>query len=95
MTGGQFGLIFQESRITRMDYRGGNVVFSFRRIEDNRGAVQGKNVIQVGNLVYFLSEDGFYVTDGSSSKPIGANKVDRFFYNDLKVCIKRKSKSFL
>ena len=42
-----------------MDYRGGNVVFSFRRIEDNRGAVQGKNVIQVGNNVYFLSEDGF------------------------------------
>ena len=84
VTGGQFGLIFQESRITRMDYRGGNVVFSFRRIEDNRGAVQGKNVIQVGNMVYFLSEDGFYVTDGSSAKPIGANKVDRFFYDDLK-----------
>ena len=45
VTGGQFGLIFQESRITRMDYRGGNVVFSFRRIEDNRGAVQGKNCL--------------------------------------------------
>jgi hypothetical protein len=84
ITGGQYGLIFQESRITRLDYRGGNVVFSFRRIEDNRGAVQGKNVIQVGNLVYYLSEDGFYVTNGTQSTPIGANKVDRFFYNDLK-----------
>ena len=50
ITGGQYGLIFQENRITRMDYRGGNVIFSFRRVEDNRGAVQGKNVIQVGNL---------------------------------------------
>ena len=90
VTGGQYGLIFQESRITRMDYRGGNVIFSFRRIEDNRGAVQGKNVIQVGNLVYFLSEDGFYVTDGSSAKPIGANKVDRFFYNDLKSALRSR-----
>jgi len=90
VTGGQFGLIFQEDRITRMDYRGGNVVFSFRRIEDNRGAVQGKNIIQVGNLVYYLSEDGFYVTDGSSSKPIGANKVDRFFYNDLKFALRER-----
>ena len=90
MTGGQFGLIFQESRITRMDYRGGNVIFSFRRIEDNRGAVQGKNVIQVGNMVYFLSEDGFYVTDGSNAKPIGANKVDRFFYNDLKFALRER-----
>jgi len=90
ITGGQYGLIFQEDRITRMDYRGGNVVFSFRRIEDNRGAVQGKNIIQVGNLVYYLSEDGFYVTDGSASKSIGANKVDRFFYNDLKSSLRER-----
>ena len=84
VVGGQYGLIFQENRITRMDFRGGNVIFSFRRIEDNRGAVQGKNVIKVGNLVYFLSEDGFYVTDGNTSKPIGNGKVDRFFQADLK-----------
>ena len=32
ITGGQYGLIFQENRITRMDYRGGAIVFSFRRI---------------------------------------------------------------
>ena len=90
ITGGQYGLIFQESRITRVDYRGGNVVFSFRRIEENKGAVQGKNVIQVGNLVYYLSEDGFYVTNGTQSKPIGANKVDRFFYNDLKTALRER-----
>ena len=84
VTGGQYGLIFQENRITRMDFRGGNVIFSFRRIEDNRGAVQGKNVIKVGNLVYFLSEDGFFVTNGTTSKPIGNGKVDRFFQSDLK-----------
>ena len=55
ITGGQYGLIFQENRITRMDYRGGNTVFSFRRIEDNRGAIQGKNVVQVGNMVLVLN----------------------------------------
>ena len=27
ITGGQYGLIFQENRITRMDYRGGAIVF--------------------------------------------------------------------
>ena len=94
ITGGQYGLIFQENRITRMDYRGGNTVFSFRRIEENRGAIQGKNVVQVGNLVYFLSEDGFYVTDGSSSKPIGANKVDRFFFGDLKDSLRERVHGF-
>jgi len=93
VTGGQYGLIFQESRITRMDYRGGNVIFSFRRIEDNVGAVQGKNVIKVGNLVYFLSEDGFRVTDGSSSKPIGNGKVDRFFLDDLKFAKRERVKA--
>ena len=90
MTGGQYGLIFQENRITRMDYRGGNVIFSFRRIEDNRGAVQGKSVVKVGNLVYFLSEDGFYVTDGNTSTPIGNGKVDRFFFNDLKIALRER-----
>ena len=90
MTGGQFGLVFQENRITRMDYRGGNVIFSFRRIEDNVGAVQGKSVIKVGNLVYFLSENGFRVTDGNSSKPIGNGKVDRFFFNDLRFALRER-----
>ena len=90
MTGGQYGLVFQENRITRMDYRGGNVIFSFRRIEDNVGAVQGKSVIKVGNLVYFLSENGFRVTDGNSSKPIGNGKVDRFFFNDLRFALRER-----
>ncbi len=93
VTGGQYGLIFQENRITRMDYRGGNVVFSFRRIEDNIGAVQGKTVIKVGNLVYFLSEDGFRVTDGNSSKPIGNGKVDRFFKDDLRFAHRERVKA--
>ena len=35
-------------------------------------------------MYIFLSEDGFYVTDGNSSKPIGNGKVDRFFQGDLK-----------
>ena len=94
ITGGQYGLIFQENRITRMDYRGGNVVFSFRRIEDNRGAIQGKNVVQVGNFVYYLSEDGFYRTNGNTSEAIGANKVDRFFFNDLKDSLRERVHGF-
>ena len=76
-----------------MDYRGGNVVFSFRRIEDNIGAVQGKTVIKVGNLVYFLSEDGFRVTDGNASKPIGNGKVDRFFKDDLRFAHRERVKA--
>ncbi len=93
IVGGQYGLIFQENRITRMDYRGGAVVFSFRRIEDNRGAVQGKSIIKVGNLVYFYSSDGFYLTDGNSSKPIGNGKVDRFFISDLKRDLSERIKA--
>ena len=88
--GGQYGLIFQENRITRMDFRGGSIVFSFRRIEDNIGAVQGKSVIKVGNLVYFYSADGFRVTDGNSSNPIGNGKVDRFFNEDIKKDLRER-----
>jgi hypothetical protein len=40
-------------------------------------------VVKVGNLIFYLGIDGFYVFDGNSSTSIGANKVDKTFYDDL------------
>ena len=80
IAGGQeFGIIFQRQGITRATYVGGNVVFQFDVIERNRGALFPNAVVQVGRLTYFVSGDGFYVTDGIEVKPIGDKKVDNFF----------------
>lgn len=77
--GEQFGLVFQESGIVRMDYVGGDTVFSFFTFERRRGLVTPKAWAQIGNMVYFLSSDGFYATDGAQVNPIGYGKINRYF----------------
>lgn len=72
-----YGLIFQLTGITRANYVGGNVVFSFGLYSQNRGLICHGGAIQVGTLVYFLSQDGFFVTDGNSISPIGTDQDNR------------------
>lgn len=81
--GEQFGIILQRSGITRATYVGGNVVFQFDTVERNRGALFPNATVQVGRLVFFVSGDGFYVTDGVEVVPIGSKKVDNYFADSL------------
>lgn len=75
----QFGVIFQQSGITRATYVGGNLVYQFDEIEDSRGCPYPNAIVTDGKLCYFPSADGFYVTDGVSVTPIGYAKFDQFF----------------
>lgn len=77
--GEEFGLIFQERGIVRMQYVGGDVVFQFYTFERKRGLVTPKAAAQIGEQVYFLSSDGFYATDGTAVTAIGYGKVNRWF----------------
>jgi hypothetical protein len=78
----QVGLILQKKGIVRMVYQGGNTVFSFDTYEQQRGGWFPNASVRVGTLVYFIAADGFYVTDGAQSTPIGKSKVDRTFLTD-------------
>lgn len=80
--GEEMGMVFQQTGITRVQYVGGDVVFSFYTFERKRGLVTPRAAAQAGNTVYFLSGDGFYATDGSQVEPIGYGKVNRFFLAD-------------
>ena len=77
ITGGEYGLVFQEKRIVRMTYVGGDLIFQFDEISSNIGCIAPWSIAQAGNLVFFLSEQGFMVCDGSSARPIGSEKIDR------------------
>jgi hypothetical protein len=80
ISNGQFyGLVFQERAITRFQYIGGNSVFQVDTYERSRGLWAPRSLIQVGNVSYFFSVDGFYMTDGQSVVPIGDGKVDKWF----------------
>jgi hypothetical protein len=71
-----YGVIFQEFGITRANYVGGNVVFSFAVFSRNRGIVARNAGVVVGGLVYFLAQDGFFVTDGNGVQPIGTDSAN-------------------
>jgi hypothetical protein len=77
--GGEFGLILQRSRITRMEYVGGNDIFVINEISSNLGCVSQNSVVQHGILGWFLSDNGFMMWDGAQLVPIGSEKIDRYF----------------
>lgn len=64
-------------------YQGGDIIFSFQEIERARGTPAPNSIVNVGPLVFYLGEDGFYVCDGQQSKSIGSNRVDKYFFADL------------
>ncbi len=79
ITGGEYGLVLQEERITRMRYVGGNFIFQFDPLTREIGCLHPRSVAQLGRLTFFLSARGFMVCDGSTVTPIGDEKVDRTF----------------
>ena len=83
IVGGEYGYIFQENQITRMDYVGGTTVFRFSVISKNRGAIFAKAITQVGKRVFFYAQDGFFEIDGETIRPIGQHKVNDYFQSNL------------
>jgi hypothetical protein len=77
------GAVFQERGIVRMSYVGPPAIFAFATAEGARGTPAPGSIAQLGTIVYYLGEDGFYAFDGSASRPIGANKIDKTFFADL------------
>ena len=83
LTGGENGLIFLEKAIYRMSYIGSPLFFQFDAISRTLGCYEANSIIQKGSLTFFLSDDGFYICDGQAVTPIGAEKVNRWFFEDV------------
>jgi len=83
LAGGEYGLVFLERAIYRMSYSGSPYFFQFDAISRSLGCIAPGSVAQFGGLTYFIADDGFYVCDGQSTKNIGEEKVNRWFFNDL------------
>lgn len=82
LAGGEYGLVFLERAIYRMTYAGSPFFFQFDAISRSLGCISNGSIAQYGNLTYFLADDGFYVCDGQSTKNIGTEKVNRWFFNN-------------
>jgi hypothetical protein len=82
LAGGEYGLVFLERAIYRMSYAGSPFFFQFDAISRSLGCISNGSIAQYGNLTYFLADDGFYVCDGQSTKNIGTEKVNRWFFSN-------------
>lgn len=82
---GEWGAVFQRRAIWRMDFVGGDLIFDLNPVDTRRGAFMPGGVVVVGGVVFYWSEDGFFLLNGSQSVPIGARKIDRFVESDLAV----------
>lgn len=80
LAGGEYGLILQRGAVKRLSYVGAPVVFQIDEISSNVGCMAKGSVAQAGRLVFFLSERGFFYTDGNDTIPIGDEKFNRWFF---------------
>lgn len=87
--GAEYGVIFQNELIRRMEYVGSPLVFSFPAVDRHRGTNIPGSVVGFGRNIFFISDEGFFRFDGTGSIPIGANKVDKTFWNQFDISNKR------
>lgn len=81
--GGEFGLVLLERGIHRMSYIGTPLIFQFDNISRGKGCMVSGSIAQYQGLTFFLSDDGFYACDGQQVAPIGSEKIDRWFLDDV------------
>lgn len=82
IVGGRYATVFQERGIQRISYVGPPLVWRADVIEADRGCVAPFGVASVGYMSFFLAQDGFYVTNGSTVQPIGTSRVNRWFFDN-------------
>jgi hypothetical protein len=89
--GGEFGLVLQQHAITRMSYVGAPIVWQLDKIDSRNGCEVSGSAVQVGRMVFFLSQDGWRVTDGSGeSVNIGDGTVNEWFAANISASNKAK-----
>ncbi len=83
--GGADGLIFLEGAIHRASYVGTPYIFQFDHVDRRRGLLAPQSAVLCGGQCCFLSEDGWFATDGASVRPIGMERVDRWFFENCEA----------
>lgn len=75
-------VIFLEQGVYWCTYQTSPVTFSFTLSQGAVGSRYRGSITANRGIAYYLGQDGFYAFDGSNIAPIGAQKVDRWFFND-------------
>ena len=80
---GDFGVIVQGRKMVRMDYVGGDAIFTFAKIDNGRGSLLTRSCVYNGQSIFLRAEDGFYEWAGGQMTPIGDKKIDKYFLENF------------
>lgn len=85
VAGGEAGIVFQDQAIRRMSYIAGSpIIFQIDRLTQDKGLYAPYSIIRAGENIFFYAGQGFHqIAPGGLPTPIGREKVDRTFLNDL------------
>lgn len=83
IVGGRYGLVFQERAIWRMVFVGAPIVFEFEPVSIDRGCVASDSAVTIGTDTFYLSQDGFSITNGAGAQPIGNSRVNEWFAENV------------
>lgn len=85
LVGGEYAVAFFEQGIVRIDYAGPPTLFNFDAIVGAPGCVAAGSVVTFTGASFWLSSNGFWRFDGSQATPIGLEKVDDWFYDNVYI----------
>lgn len=85
LAGGEYMLVFQREQIWRGQYVGVPFIFQFDKIVQGIGTIAANSVVTVGRTAYFVSQRGFCALTDGSVVMIGANKIDKTFFETYSV----------
>jgi len=86
LVGGEYAIALFEKSIVRGTFVGAPLVYQFDRLTSEKGASVSGSVASVGSqMVFFLSDDGFYMLRGNELSAIGAEKINKWFFNRFKI----------
>jgi hypothetical protein len=76
-------VVFMERQIVRGVFVGPDLIFQFKTVEGVRGTPSPGSLNKFGSNVPYLGEDGYYSYNGTVSVPIGANRFDKTFFEQV------------
>lgn len=78
---GEYAIYFKQQSTYLARYVGAPLIFEFSLVSDVIGAVSQESIVRVGQQLFFLGEDNFYVYDSASIQPIGGEIKEWFNAN--------------
>ena len=85
ITGGDYMTVLMEHGIVRCDFVGPPPIMQFDQIDGAVGCKEPASVIRVRAQVFYLADEGWHMFDGQQTHEIGAEKIDRWFFENAQL----------